>query len=141
MQIFIPLVSSDLESPEPPSREVHVVGVSQEDEGFFEASEDVRETASLASLELARDEGAAPVRLVASAFVDTPDSKPATWGDLDALYVDDEEGRKLSTKAVAASTQQEADDVVGRLLEEPLMWADVSERSRLHAYLMGESDW
>lgn len=141
VQIYIPLTVSDLTALEPPKEGVVEVSVLEGEEGYEEASAAARDDAGLASLERARDEDQVPVRLVAAAFVQDPAAPPATWRRIDSLYVDDAAGRRLSEKAVVAETQEEADEAVGRLLDEPLMWADVSERARLHDFLCGEGDW
>lgn len=141
MQIFIPLTVPDLQLSRPPKREVFEVDLRPDAENIEEVAEEVRDTAALASLEEARDEEAPATRLVASAFVEKAGDYPSSWDQVDALYVDDEMGRDLAEKAVNATTQDEADSAVEALLEEPLMWADVSERPRLHAFLVGEGDW
>ncbi len=141
MQIYTPLTVSDLARQNPPTEGVVEVSVPEGEDGYEEASAAALDDAGLASLERARDGGEVPARLIASAFVEDPERPPTTWKRVDALYVDDVGGRRLSEKAVASDSQEEADEVVGQLLDEPLMWADVSERARLHDFLRGEGDW
>lgn len=141
MQIYIPLTVGELGGGNPPCNDCVMIGVSEGEDGFEEAKVEALDDAGIASLVLARESGDIPTRLVASAFVKDERALPARWADVDSLYVDDAQGRELAGIAVDAQTQEEADEIISQLLDEPLMWADISEREKIHDHLRGKGAW
>lgn len=141
MQIYIPLTVSDLQAATPPNKKRIAVPTDVEDEDYDEVSEEARDEAAFLSLEMARDAQDVPTRLVLSAEVARENAALETWADTDSIYVDDKDGRELCAAAAASTTQAEADEALHRLVEQPLMWADVSERASLYRHLVAGEPW
>lgn len=156
MLCFLPLTLSELTAPNPPRRDalvpkpagksaatVHSSAAEHDERENQETLEaDTRDDAAFISLELAREQGAFPTRLVVSFNLPVAETQPKTraetWDAADSIFVDDRPGRSLSAELVAAQTQEEADALAEALYEEPLMWFDASEREELVRNLLGE---
>lgn len=124
----------------PPSRQFvslkRQVGLSEDD--WQLQCEAVLEDAAFNSLVQAQETTDVSVRLVASG-----EGKPGqtffdSWDQIDSLYTDDLVGRTLAARALASADQEETDELVTDLFNEPLMWFDVSEREFLAAELKQE---
>lgn len=148
MLCFLSLTASELAAPTPPRRDALVPKTEaklnpqapnageQENQESLDA--DTRDDAAFASLELAREQGEVPTRLVVSFELPDGQVRAQTWAEADSIFVDDVAGRALSADLMAAQTQDEADVLLAALYEEPLMWFDVSERQDLAGDLSGE---
>lgn len=148
MLCFLPLTAPELAAPNPPRRDALVPKTEakldsrpaepgqREDQETLDA--DTRDDAAFASLELAREQGAFPTRLVVSFDLPATTVQAETWDAADSIFIDDLSGRTLSADLVAAQTQDEADTLLEALYEEPLMWFDASEREDLANALQGE---
>lgn len=132
MQAYLPLTSSELLAPCPPSR---IPSRPDDDEATPDSLEDARDEAAWRSLVLTQEVGGVPTRLVASGDLDA--GVPFTsWEQVDELYADDVPGRDLARDLLAAKTQESADTLMEQLFAESLMWFDTSERESLGNALM-----
>lgn len=136
MQAYLPLTSAELLDAAPPQRPPLFPQCGPGQASSAEELEEAREEAALRSLVLAREDVATPTRLVAGGDL-APGAEFTTWQQVDELYVDDVRGRDLARALFAAQTQQEADNLMGELFAEPLMWYDISERQSLGDALVG----
>lgn len=138
MQAYLPIISSELLGSVPPNRQALLVQVTDDSDAASreELAEDVRDEAAWQSLILAREAQAQPTRLVAGGVMDSP-GQFASWSQIDELYVDDEEGRRLAAQLFSEETQDGADHLMEMLFAEPLMWFDISERKSLGDTLVG----
>lgn len=132
---YLPLTSRELAQPKPPPRPCSPVdsGDPAGEGDAEELAEEVRDEVALASLILARDEGAAPTRLIVSADLPAVGARLTSWEQIDSIYADDVSGRDLVVRLFSADSQAEADALLELLFEESLMWYDASERDGLVA--------
>lgn len=140
MLCFLSLTPPELAAPNPPQRDAFAS--KPENAGEPENQEtldaDACDDAAFYSLELAREQGSLPTRLVVSFEVHEGRLRMDSWGPADSIFVDDQEGRALCADLVGAQTQAEADVLLEELHDEPLMWFDASERLDLVRHLLKE---
>ncbi len=132
MRCYLPLTSTELTAATPPQRDGLTLnpdpaeGAADEE---LRAAEEI-DQAAVAALVLARENGDYPTRLVACGSPERG-GKFDSWDQVDCFYVDGDRGREIAALLVAASTQQQADDLMEELFDQPLEWYEITERLTL----------
>lgn len=127
MRTFLPVMASEL-CGDLPDRELVVpepAGPSNDDREWADYEATAR--ASLISLELTRDTEGSVLRRIVLAL----DGQAIDWDHVEAILVDSSEAEPAARRAYEAETQEEADEALDELLEFPLLWYDIAERSDL----------
>lgn len=127
MRTFLPVTASEL-CGDLPNRDLitaEPAGPSNDDREWADYEATAR--ASLISLELARDTEDSVMRRIVVAL----DGKVIDWDHVEAILIDSPDAESAVRRAAEAQTQEEADEALDDVLEFPLEWYDIEERSGL----------
>lgn len=135
MRAYLPLTLDELLDMTPPARPVVTPAESDvlSSDDLEQAMEEAMESASFDSLHLAYHSDAAPCRVVAAGDVNDAKAGFTRWDQVQSLMVDGPSGRDLARQIARCENQDDADRLVERLFDQPLVWFDISEREKLAA--------
>lgn len=144
MRVYLPALVDELDDDRPPLRFAYSpcppAGMSGQRTEDLE--EEALEAAALESLAILRDSGGVPRRVVLvgevaeAATVDPADATSHVaevapgqlrWSDIESIHLDGPEAEPAVSRALAASTQEQADRAMAELDEAQLEWFDITE--------------
>lgn len=131
MRFYLPITSRELLDSALPQRQAIIVAPDPEQKDLDDFYEEAYSQATFDALALLLDrkeETVLPVRIILCGTIGNGDP---TWDDVESIMVDDNLNSENILAVIAAQTQEQMDEAVEIVLDEPLEWFDREELGKL----------